>query len=169
MARTKIPETDRLQSWDDVNAALRQIAEAEIAIAQIEGDMNIKINGIKESADRECGPLREQIAEAGKQIKLFAELNRPDFGKTKTKALTFGSLGFRQSTSVVIKSALTEKIIDNLRKLGMSDCIKQTETVNKEVLKTYPAEQVIAAGASLKKSDTFWYETDKTSLTPDKG
>lgn len=169
MARTKIPEPERLQSWDDVNAALKEIAAAEIVIAQIEGDMNIKINSIKESADRECAPLRAQIADIGKQIKLFAELNRPNFGKAKTKALTFGQVGFRQSTSVVVKSALTAKIIDNLRKLGMSDCIKQTETVNKEILKTYPAEQIIAAGASFKKSDTFWYETDKTSLMPDKG
>ena len=169
MARTKIPEPEMLHSWDDVNAALKEIAAAEIAIAQIEGEMNIKINDIKEAAERECAPLRAQVIETGKQLKRFAELNRPDFGKAKTRTLTFGSLGFRQSTSVVVKPALIEKIIDNLRKLGMSDCIKQTETVNKEVLKTYPAEQIVAAGASLKKSDTFWYETDKTSLLPDKG
>ncbi|NCB52450.1 MAG: host-nuclease inhibitor protein Gam [Clostridia bacterium] len=168
MARTKIPETEQLRSWDDANNALMQIAGAEIEIAKIEGDMNIRINEVKEQAERACLPFKAQIAELGKQLKAFAELNRPDFGKTKTRTLTFGDLGFRASTSIQIKTALAEKIIDNLRKLDMSDCIKVTEAINKEVLKTYPADRIIASGATLKKDDTFWYETKKQSLAAEK-
>ncbi len=164
MARTRLPDPQQLQSWEDADRALMEIARAEIEIAKIEGDMNIEINQIKERADRACAPLRAQIIELGKQLKTFAELNRPDFKSAKTRTLTFGELGFRASTSVVIKPALMEKIIDNLRKLGMDDCIKVSETVNKEVLKTYPEAQIIASGASLKKDDTFWYETNKQNL-----
>jgi phage host-nuclease inhibitor protein Gam len=167
MARTRIPDAPQLKSWDDVNNALMEIARGEIEIAEIEGRMNIQINAIKEKAESECAPIRAAIAERGRQLKEFAELNRPDFGKSKSKKLTFGSLGWRASTSIVIKKALTEKIIDNLRKLGMGDCVKVKEEINKEILATYPEEKIIASGASVKHDDTFWYETDKQSLQGD--
>jgi phage host-nuclease inhibitor protein Gam len=159
-----MPDPPQLKSWDDVNRALMEIAKGEIEIAQIEGDMNIKINEIKEQAERQSAPIRAAIETVSKQLKTFAELNRPDFGKVKSRKLTFGTVGFRASQSIVVKTALMQKIIDNLRKLDMSDCVKVTETVNKEVLATYPDEKIIASGATIKKDDTFWYETDKQSL-----
>lgn len=164
MGRTRVPETNALQSWDDVNQTLMEIADAEIRLAQIEGDMNIQINDVKEAAEQVSAPIKARIEQLGRQLKEFAELNRPDFGKAKSKVLTFGELGWRHSTSVVIKPALVERVIGNLQRLGMEDCIKITEAVNKDVLKTYPEEQIIQAGAALRKSDTFWYETNKQQL-----
>lgn len=164
MARVRIPDAPLLQSWDEANSALLEIAQAEIALANIEGEMNVKINTIKDEAERAAAPIRERISELNKQLKSFAELNRPDFGKAKSKALTFGEIGFRVSSSIVIKAAMIPKVIDNLRKLGMEDCVKVQETVNKEVLKTYPEENIIQSGATIKRSDTFWYETDKQQL-----
>ena len=165
MARKRLPDAPQLQSWDDVNAALKDIAQGEIEIAEIEGKMNIDINDIKEAAEKEIAPIRTLIEDLGKQLKEFAELNRPDFGKQKSKKLAFGTLGWRASKSISIKKALTEKIIDNLRKLGMTDCVKVSETINKDVLGTYPDDKIVAAGATVNKKDTFWYETDKQSLT----
>jgi len=162
--RTRIPDAPAIRTWDDANQVLMEIAEAEIRLANIEGDMNIQINELKESAERVSAPLKARVEALGKQLKEFAELNRPDFGKAKSKLLTFGELGFRASTSVVIKTALMEKVVANLRKLGMEDCVKVTEVVNKDVLKTYPEEKIVQAGASLKKTDTFWYETNKQEL-----
>ncbi len=164
MARTRLPDPQGILSWEDVDRALIEIARAEIEIAKIEGDMNIEINGIKERADRDCAPRRARIEELGKALKAFAELNRPDFGKQKSRKLTFGTLGWRASTSIQVKTALVDHIIGNLRKLGMEDCVKVSETVNKEVLSTYPEDKIIASGATLKKSNTFWYETDKAEL-----
>ena len=57
-----------------------------------------------------------------------------------------------------------EGVIRTLKKLGMGDCINLTETVNKEVLKTYDEKTILMVGASLKKKDTFWYETKKEEL-----
>ena len=164
MGRTRLPDAAQLKSWDDVNRALKEIATGEIEIAKIEGDMNIKINEIKDTAERQCAPIRAAIDKLGKQLKEFAELNRPDFGKSKSRRITFGIIGFRASQSIVVKAALLQKIIDNLRKLDMTDCVKVTETVNKDVLATYPDDKIISSGATIKKDDTFWYETDKTSL-----
>jgi len=164
MGRTRIPDARALQTWDDVNQALKEIAEMEIRMEHITGEMNIKINEIKQAAKASSATLEAKKESLGKQLKEFAELNRPDFGKAKSKVLTFGELGFRASTSVTYNKALEEKIIENLRRLGMDDCVRITEDVNKEILKTYPVEKVIEAGAKLKRSDTFWFETDKQQL-----
>ena len=164
MARTRLPDAPQLKSWDNVNAALKEIARGEIEIAEIEGQMNIQINDIKEQAEKQCAPIRDAIDELGKQLKDFSEINRPDFGKGKSRKLAFGTLGWRASSAITIKKALTEKIIDNLRKLDMGDCVKVTESVNKDILATYPEDKIKASGATLVKKDTFWYETDKQSL-----
>jgi phage host-nuclease inhibitor protein Gam len=142
-----------------------EIAHIEIELAALEGEMNIKLNEIKEQAARAGAPFIARADELGKALKTFAELNRPDFGKQKSRKLTFSTLGWRASTSIQIKTALNEHIIGNLRKLGMADCVKVSEVVNKDVLATYPEDRIIASGATLKKTDTFWYETDKTQLT----
>jgi phage host-nuclease inhibitor protein Gam len=164
MARKKIPDASQLQSWDDVNRTLMEIARGEIELAAIEGDMNTKINAIKEAAEAKAAPIRTAVEKLGVQLKDFAQLNRPDFGDKKSKKLTFGTIGFRASKSIEIKKTLLEKIIDNLKKLNMADCVKVVETVDKDVLGTYPDDKIIAAGAAVKKKDTFYYETDITQL-----
>lgn len=38
MARKRVVEAPSLHSWEDVNDALRQIAEAQIALGEIQSD-----------------------------------------------------------------------------------------------------------------------------------
>lgn len=169
MPRKRIPAAPVLDSWEDANNALLEIAQAEVALTKIEGDMNVKINLIKETAETAATPIKERIAELERQLKAFAELNRPDFGKVKTKKLTFGEVGFRASSSIKFKTAQTQKIIENLRKLDMADCINVKETINKDVLRTYTDEKVIQSGATVQKTNVFWYETDKQKLADSQG
>lgn len=42
MARKRVVEAPSLHSWEDVNDALRQIAEAQIALGEIQSDTNAK-------------------------------------------------------------------------------------------------------------------------------
>lgn len=163
MARVRMPDV-MLESWDDADIALKDIAEAENAKAEIEAEMNRQINMIKEAAEKAVKPHTTLIAERNKQLKSFAEVNRVDFGKAKSKKLTFGELGFRASSKVVIKQGTIAQVIKNLRKLGMADCINIKESINKDSLKTYSEDKIVKAGASLKKEDTFWYETDQQEL-----
>ncbi len=60
MARNKNMEPS-LQSWDDVDKCLREIGECEIAISEIEADMNIAINEAKERADKLSKPMKESM------------------------------------------------------------------------------------------------------------
>jgi phage host-nuclease inhibitor protein Gam len=165
MARKRIKNQPVLRSWAEVDAALREIAEKEIQIEEIEGEMNRQINGIKISAGLEAKPLQDRIDKLGKDVKEFVTEHKEELdGKTMT--LNFGSVGFRLSTSVIIPKAKEKvaEIIKSLKIRKMTDCINVVETVNKEVLKKYGEEEIIKVGARLKKEDVFWYETAREKL-----
>mgnify|MGYP002512155896 CR=1 FL=1 len=51
MARKRVIEEPTLKSWEDVNDALRQIAEAQIALGDIESDMQKQIIGAQKVAE----------------------------------------------------------------------------------------------------------------------
>lgn len=165
MARTKIKETPVFKTWEDVDNALKEIAEAELDLVDIEGEMNKQIQGIKLTAAQEAKPIQDRINSLGKDIKAFVEEHRSELdGKTKT--LNFGKTGFRMSTKVVLPKAKEKLavIIKSLKARKMNDCIVVTETINKDVLKKYTEDEIIRVGATLKKEDTFWYETDREKL-----
>lgn len=165
MARTKIKEAPVLKTWEDVDKSLKEIAEKEIRLEEIEGEMNKQINGIKIAAALEAKPHQDRIDKLGKDIKEFVTEHKEEI-EGKTRVLNFGKTGFRLSTTLSLPSAKDklEKIINKLRKRKMEDCIIVKESVNKEVLKKYDEEVIIEIGGTLKKTDTFWYETDREKI-----
>lgn len=165
MARTKIKELPTLKNWGDVDIALREIAEKELVLVEIEGDMNKQIQGIKMSSALESKPITERIDTLGKDIKTYVTEHRAELDG-KTRVLNFGKTGFRLSTKVSLPTAKDKiaSIIKNLRARGMRDCIITTETINKDVLKKYTEDDIVKIGGTLKKEDVFWYETDREKL-----
>mgnify|MGYP005841315775 CR=1 FL=1 len=160
MARVRIEEA-KLKSWEDVDLNLKEIAECEMAIEEVETDMNKKISDLKLDAAVKAKPYQDRIKKLELEIKEFTEQNKSDI-KGKTKFMDFGKVGFRQSTKVVLKNILST--IANLKARNMTDCINVTEAVNKERLREYPDEVIVAVGATKKTEDVFWYETDKEKL-----
>lgn len=160
MPRKRVIEAPEIKSWEGVNDALRQIAEAQIAINDIEGDMQKQIVGAKKIAEEQSKPYRDRIAKLEHDIKDFVAENRGDMGKAKSMILTFGEVGFRLSTSISIPKAKekVEEIIRRLKARQMTDCIVVTEAVSKEALKKYGEDTVNAVGATWKQKDTFGYE-----------
>ena len=148
-----------LRDWNEVDSALKAIAEAENQIAILESSMNIQINALKEGFAEKAEPYKEAIKKYEVMIKEYVSENKGDLSG-KSKELNFGKVGFRFSTKVSLPKKL-DKLIQTLRKHGMEDCITVKETVNKDVLKTYDEKDIIKVGATLKKEDTFWYETKK--------
>ncbi len=152
-----------LKNWDDVDMALRLKGECELGLDTIEADMNMRINDIKQESEKLAKPLKEKIKLLEGQIKEYAEENKTDI-EGRTKNLTFGKVGFRLSSSVAVPTKKLSKIIDNLRKFGMENCIKITETVNKEILETYSDKDIAKVGAARKVEDKFWCEADKEKI-----
>ena len=166
MARKRVVEAPSLHSWEDVNDALRQIAEAQLAVQDIEGEMNKQILGAKKVAEEQSKPLNDNVAKLEREIKSFVTDHRDEMGKTKSVVLTFGEVGFRLSTSVSLPRAKEklEEIIRRLKSRQMTDCIVVEEKVSKEALKKYGEDTVNAVGATWKQSDVFGYEVNIAKL-----
>lgn len=166
MARKRVVEAPSLHSWEDVNDALRQIAEAQIALGEIQSDMQKQILGAQKVAEEQSKPLNDNVAKLEREIKSFVTDHRDEMGKTKSMALTFGEVGFRLSTSVSLPRAKEklEEIIRRLKSRQMTDCIVVEEKVSKEALKKYGEDTVNAVGATWKQSDVFGYEVNIAKL-----
>lgn len=166
MARKRVVEAPSLHSWEDVNDALRQIAEAQIALGEIQSDMQKQILGAQKVAEEQSKPLNDNVAKLEREIKSFVTDHRDEMGKTKSVVLTFGEVGFRLSTSVSLPRAKEklEEIIRRLKSRQMTDCIVVQEKVSKEALKKYGEDTVNAVGATWKQSDVFGYEVNIAKL-----
>lgn len=166
IARKRVVEAPSLHSWEDVNDALRQIAEAQIALGEIQSDMQKQILGAQKVAEEQSKPLNDNVAKLEREIKSFVTDHRDEMGKTKSMVLTFGEVGFRLSTSVSLPRAKEklEEIIRRLKSRQMTDCIVVEEKVSKEALKKYGEDTVNAVGATWKQSDVFGYEVNIAKL-----
>lgn len=165
MARKRIIEAPALRSWEEVNAALREIAEEQIAVEEINAEMNRQVLGAKKSAEQECKPHFDRIAKLERDIRDFAEEHRGDLGKAKSRTLTYGEVGYRLTTSVVLPKAKEklEEILRRLKARQMNDCIIVEEQISRNALKKYGADTVNAVGAQWRQKETFGYDvfTDK--------
>lgn len=166
MARKRVIEEPSLRSWEDVNDALRQIAEAQIALGDIESDMQKQVIGAQKAAEELSKPIKDAQARLEREIKAFVTEHRDEMGKAKSMSLTFGEVGFRQSTSISLPRAKEklEEIIRRLKARSMLDCIVVEEKVSKEALKKYGEDTVNAVGATWKQSDVFGYEVNIAKL-----
>ena len=166
MARKRVVEPSGVKTWEDANDALRQIAEAQIALGEIQSDMQKQILGAQKVAEEQSKPLNDNVAKLEREIKSFVTDHRDEMGKTKSMVLTFGEVGFRLSTSVSLPRAKEklEEIIRRLKSRQMTDCIVVEEKVSKEALKKYGEDTVNAVGATWKQSDVFGYEVNIAKL-----
>lgn len=161
MARKRIEEP-ALESWEEVDSTLKKIREAELEVSRISADMEKCIIDIKENTEKQIVPYKNEIKKLELQVKEFVSLNKDEL-KGKSREMTFGTVGFRMSTKLVLPKVV-DKMIKQPKKLGMGDCVTVKESVNKDILKTYDEKTILMVGASLKKEDTFWYETKQEEI-----
>lgn len=168
MARKRIEAAGiRYASWEEVDAAMRELCVKDRERALITGVMNEKIDGAKREAEEQIRPIRAKIEKIEKGIMDYATEHREDMGKLKSKRLNFGTVYFRKSTKLKLPAAAEKvrEIIRRLREKGMEDCINQPEAkVNKEALKAYSPDVIVEVGASIDVNDEFSYELDVTKV-----
>ena len=105
MGRKRIEPIPALNNWDDVDIQLAEIGELERTVEAIEAYMQQEIDNAKLSADMEAAPYRKRIADLEAQIKQYVDDHADELGGKKSKVLTFGTVGYRKSTKVVLPRA----------------------------------------------------------------
>lgn len=161
MARNRIEGT-KYNSWDEIDNALRQIGELDRNIQLLEASQNEMIDQIKAQTKESAAPLQEKKTGIELAIKEYCEANRAEFSKVKTKTFTFGSVGFRISTKIMIKRVADT--LQALKDLKLLTCIRTKEEIDKEAMKSLSSETLAEVGASLKTENTFGYEINQEQL-----
>ena len=96
----------------------------------------------------------------------FALARREELFKgRKSRELTFGTIGFRVSSSLrTIKKMTWERVLGVLKERGMTNCIRIKEEVDKEALRTLGPNTLADVGCKLVQEDGFFYELNETEL-----
>lgn len=164
MARKVVQTIPTLHSWEEVDNALKEILLTQSQINARELELTERITAAKEQLVAASKPLRERIALLEKQIRDYTGFHRVEL-QGKSRQLNFGAVGFRSSSSVLVPAEHLPEVIAALRTRHMEDCVAVKESVNKEVLRQYPLEDIQACGCTIRSSERFWYETSETELT----
>ena len=151
---------EMMQSWDDVDVALKELAELEVRRQQIEGEMTEAINRIKEEAKEKAAPVTERAKYLTKQIEHFAASRKEEFAKRRSRELTFGKVAFRLVTSVPLPrdKAKLEALLKALKAFGLNDCIRYEEKPDREKLAELDDKTLVKLGLNKRVADKFRVE-----------
>jgi len=167
MGRTKVRQKKELKSWEEVNEALRKIAEMKSTIAVATAQYNEEEAKKRKELDDLVNPIADEISalEAGMQD--FCVINRADFGNKKGKELANGRVDFRLGQPKVEKRAgmTWAAILDVVRKSRFAKVfIRVKEELDKEQILAYYAGTENAANdldevfLRVEQDETFGYD-----------
>jgi phage host-nuclease inhibitor protein Gam len=143
------------KSWEDVENALKLIAELDQRVVEANNVMNKRIDRIKEETLRDISPLIKQRLQLEEAVEEFTKYRKADFIDKKTRTFTFGEVGFRKTTNIVTRNV--KAIIEALKQNKMQDCIDTKESINKDKLADYDDKALETVGAKRKTKDNYFY------------
>lgn len=147
--------------------ALARLAEIKRDVDAENLRLNAAVDKMKAHAKERTAAGLSEAAAVEAALATFAETRKDDlFGKTRSQALNFGTIGFRRSAEVKPKSKHTwGSILERIKTLMTGEdgdpfkvAVRLKEEVNRDVLKEWPAERLETVGARIAEKDTFYYE-----------
>lgn len=161
MARKRIEGT-ALQSWDDVDATLAEIGKVDRELALIESAANERIEETRAAMKTAAQAHLDKKAGLELAIKEYCDANRAEFAKVKSKTLTFGEVGYRLSTKIMIKRVA--ETLQALKDLALTSFIRIKEEPDKEAMKGMTDDLLAEVGAARKTENVFGYTVNQEKL-----
>jgi len=150
-----------IENWGQADAMLREVGDNQLAIQSLEADAKSLIDEAKAELAQEVEPRKELIDQLTRSLEVFATSNKASFGKTRSRQMNFGTLGWRKTTSIgITKKTTIELIRQVLSKAKAAVCINVKETVSKDGLGKLTDEELAELGARRKVKDDFFVEPD---------
>ena len=158
------PQVGKLENLDDVNLALRDIGLMEKELEAIDAKAAKEIAEVKTKAAKDGEELRKEIAATAAKIEAYAEYNKTDLFKDKKSVdLSFGKIGFRQSTKISVKKSTLEL----LKKLGFIACVRTKEECDKDAMSNLSDDELMSVDAARKISNVFFCEANMEEVNKD--
>ena len=102
-------------------------------------------------------PLQNRMKALESDVKAYVDMHRAELdGKSRT--LTFGTVGYRVSSKLMLASGRVAEAIATLKALGHAELVKTTETLDREALRRQPGELLQQVGAYIRTVDEFYYD-----------
>lgn len=150
------------QSWDEVNEAMKRLAELNIQKKTLENEQNRQIDEIKKATSLKADEVIKEIKSVEKDIMRFAEQNRAEFTKKRTKVLTFGKIAFRYTKSVWCGNV--PAAVKALKSYALEKYLRIKEELNKELLLEADPMILGKCGIIIKAEDKICVEPDYVKL-----
>ena len=146
-----------VNTWNEVDIALKRMGEIDIATAKTAGEATLKINEIKEKAKSENAGLDSERKHLEKIVTLFCESKKDEFAKKRSKEFNFGTVGFRtvKNVSIPRDKAKLAALIKSLKSYGLSECIAYEEKPNKDKIAELADESIVKLGLKRTVKDSF--------------
>jgi len=160
MARLK-PQVGKIENLDQANLVLKEIGILEKELESIDSEAHKQIAVIKEEAVKKGQKIRERIFGDSEALSAFAAYNKDEiFKEKKTIQLSFGSFGYRKSTSISVKKTTLEL----LKKLNLDKYIRIKEEPDKDAMAGLDDETLAQVDSVRKVKDDFFCEADKEEI-----
>ena len=155
MARKKVTSVPALADWGAVDNALRDIRECQHTLAEMAVQRDRQIDSIKADYAQGALPLQNRVKALESEVKAYVDLHRAELDG-KSRALNFGTVGYRVSSKLMLASSRVAEAIATLKVLGHAELIKTTETLDREALKRQPGDILQQVGAYIRTVDEFY-------------
>lgn len=152
----------KYQTWEEVNEAMKRLAELNIEKKSLETEQNRQIDEIKKATSLKADEVIKEIKSVEKDIIRFAEQNRAEFTRKRTKVLTFGKISFRYTKSIGCANIPTA--IKALKSFAMEKYLRIKEELNKEALIEADPMILGKCGILIKAEDKICVEPDYVKL-----
>ena len=160
MSRIK-PQVGKIKTLDEANLVLKEIGLLEKELESIDSEAHKQIAEIKEEAAKKGQDIRKRITSDSALLGSYAEYNRTElFKDRKSIQLSFGSMGYRKSTSISTKKTTLEL----LKKLKLEKYIRIKEEVDKDAMAELLDDTLAQVDAVRKVKDDFFCEADKEEI-----
>jgi phage host-nuclease inhibitor protein Gam len=160
MARLK-PQVGKIETLDQANLALKEIGILEKELECIDAEAHRQIAEVKTEAAKKGEDIRRRITDNSDLLGAFAAYNKGDlFKDKKTVQLSFGTFGYRKSTSISVKKTTLEL----LKKLKLKKYVRIKEEPDKEAMASLDDDTLARVDAERKVKDDFFCEADKEEI-----
>ncbi len=163
MKKSDTPATS-LKSWEEVNLALKALANLTIQKRELENSITEEVNSVMARHQAISAPVLDQIDHLQQDIEAYVLLHKDEFVKDRTKEFSYGTISCRVSRAVKVVSK--QICLKALKSLGMDSYIIVKEEPNKEMLKTLSDIELAKVACEFKVTDNISIEPYLEELKP---
>ena len=145
---------NKINDFDDADKAMKELCEIKQIVSTENNILNKHLDDLKMVSTNKLQPLLSREKELEKMLKTYAIKNKKEFTEKRSKELTFGIIGFRKSSAIAYNNA--RDVITKLQELGMNQCFKITERIDKNELSKFKDSVLERLGVKRKEKDEFY-------------